>query len=181
MQNGWRSRLPHFPVGIMWKQWRDGDGVMEEREGGTNYLQKNLSVCIWVETAPPIPIYSERNHHQQILVRMKRQQTQSFPSHTQKLRVVIATVLVHGVLSKPVKAQSVVFWALAAAVLSCSTESAHCYGNWRNHPSRHPSPFCSSPHAPHSLHPLPLPLPFSQSAISQIPPYSWGIEKNSER
>lgn len=28
---------------------------MEEKEAGTNYLQKNLSLCIWVESAPPIP------------------------------------------------------------------------------------------------------------------------------
>lgn len=56
MHNGWRSRLPDFSEGITGKQWRDGDGVMEEREGGTNYLQKNLFLYIWVERAPAIPI-----------------------------------------------------------------------------------------------------------------------------
>lgn len=32
--------------------WRQ---CSEEREAGTNYLQKNLSLCFWVERAPPIP------------------------------------------------------------------------------------------------------------------------------
>lgn len=46
-----------FPRGNKGKTmagWKRSDGG--EREGGTNYLQKNLSLYIWVKCAPPIPI-----------------------------------------------------------------------------------------------------------------------------
>lgn len=52
---GWKIKVIPLPTGNNGKTMGGWKESMEEKEAGTNYLQKNLSLCFWVDRAPPIP------------------------------------------------------------------------------------------------------------------------------
>lgn len=100
-------KVTPFPSGKTMAGWRRSDGG----ERGRNKLPAEESLR--VNLGRNSPSYSNIVREKPPSANLGQDETTAdtiIPiTHTQKLRVVMAAVLVHGVLSKPVKAQSVVF------------------------------------------------------------------------